>query len=64
MREALRSPSIRRLLAAYLAFVAAEWGTWLTVLIYAFDADGPAALGWWRWCSWSRLLSRLRSHRW
>ena len=45
MREALRNPRIRRLLAAYLAFVAAEWGSWLAVLIYAFDADGPAAVG-------------------
>ena len=45
MREALRNPRIRRLLAAYLAFVAAEWGTWLAVLIYAYDADGPAAVG-------------------
>ena len=45
MREALKSRSIRRLLAAYLAFVTAEWGTWLAVLIYAFDADGPSAVG-------------------
>ena len=45
MREVLKSRSILRLLAAYLGFVAAEWGTWLTVLIYAFEADGPAAVG-------------------
>ena len=45
MREALASPRIRRLLAAYLAFVAAEWGTWLAILIYAYEADGAAAVG-------------------
>jgi MFS family permease len=45
MREALKSPPIRWLLLAYLAFVAAEWGTWLAVLIYAFDTDGQAAVG-------------------
>lgn len=45
MRAALKSRPIRRLLAAYFFFVAAEWGTWLAVLIYAFDADGPAAVG-------------------
>ena len=45
MREALKSPRIRRLLVAYLAFVAAEWGTWLAVHIYAFNTDGPAAVG-------------------
>ena len=45
MREALKSRRIRRLLIAYLAFVAAEWGTWLAVHIYAFNTDGPAAVG-------------------
>ncbi len=41
----LKASPVRRLLAAYLGFVAAEWGTWLAVLIYAYEADGPSAVG-------------------
>src|SRR6476659_4193462 len=45
MNDVLRMPALRVLLAAYLVFKAAEWGTWIAVLIYAYDADGAAAVG-------------------
>jgi len=41
----LRNPALRRAEIAFLLFNAAEFGTWVAVLIYAYDATGPASLG-------------------
>jgi hypothetical protein len=45
MKDVLRNASLLRLLGAYLAFKASEWGAWIAVLIYAYSADGPTAVG-------------------
>ncbi|HEX9044848.1 MAG TPA: cyclic nucleotide-binding domain-containing protein [Candidatus Limnocylindrales bacterium] len=39
---------VRRVLgveAAYLAFTATEFGTWVAILVYAYHATGPASVG-------------------
>lgn len=41
----LRNRDLRRLLAAFLAFNAAEYGTWVAVLVYAYETTGPASVG-------------------
>ena len=41
----LRNRDLRRLLAAFLAFNAAEYGTWVAVLVYAYEMSGPASVG-------------------
>lgn len=41
----LRNPALRRLLAAFLAFNAVEFGAWVAILLYAYDAIGPASVG-------------------
>jgi MFS family permease len=39
------NPALRRVLVAFLAFNAAEYGTWVAMLLYAYEASGPAAVG-------------------
>lgn len=41
----LRNRDLRRLLGAFLAFSAAEYGTWVAILLYAYEATGPASVG-------------------
>lgn len=41
----LRVPRLLGVELAYLAFNAAEYGTWVAVLVYAFGATGPASVG-------------------
>lgn len=41
----LRNRDLRRVLAAFLAFNAAEYGTWVVILVYAYEATGPASVG-------------------
>ena len=41
----LRSRDLRRLLLAYLVFNAAEYGTWIAILLFAYQATGPASVG-------------------
>jgi hypothetical protein len=41
----LRNRDLRRLLGAFLAFNAAEYGTWVAILVYAYEATGPASVG-------------------
>jgi MFS family permease len=45
LRAVLRSPALRRVLAAFLLFNAAVYGTWVAVLVYAYGATGPASVG-------------------
>lgn len=39
-RSALRSGRLRRLLLAFLVFNIVEWGTYIAILVWAFDAGG------------------------
>ena len=41
----LRNPALRRVELAFLLFNAAEFGTWVAVLLYAYEATGPASIG-------------------
>ncbi len=45
LRAVLRSPSLRRVMVAFLLFAAVEFGTWVAILLYAYDAFGPAGVG-------------------
>lgn len=36
---------LRRVLVAYLAFNIAEFGTWIAVLLYAYEETGPTSVG-------------------
>jgi hypothetical protein len=40
LREALRNPQLRRVLAAYLAFNVAEWATWIALLVWGYGEGG------------------------
>ncbi len=40
-----RNPALRRVELAYLAFCAVEFGTWVAVLLYAYEATGPTSIG-------------------
>ena len=41
----LRNPDLRRMALAYLGFSVLEYGTWVALLVYAYDASGPTAVG-------------------
>jgi MFS family permease len=41
----LRNPDLRRMAVAYLGFSVLEYGTWVALLVYAYDASGPASVG-------------------
>jgi len=45
LRRVLANPSLRRVLFAYLAFHIAEFATWVTILLYAYQQTGPASVG-------------------
>jgi MFS family permease len=45
LRRVLANRALRRVLPAYLAFNAAEFGTWVSILLYAYDRTGPASVG-------------------
>ncbi len=45
VRAVLRSPALRRVELAFLLFNAVEFGTWVAVLVYAYDATGRASVG-------------------
>jgi hypothetical protein len=40
LREVVRLPTMRRLAFAFFAFVAAEFGVWVAMLVYAYDRGG------------------------
>ena len=41
----LRNRDLRRLLAAFFVFSAAEYAIWVAILLYAYEATGPASVG-------------------
>lgn len=41
----LANRDLRRVLVAYLAFNIAEFGTWIAVLLYAYEETGPTSVG-------------------
>jgi MFS family permease len=43
--EVVRNPGLRRLLLAFLVFNAVEYGSWVAILLYAYEATGPASVG-------------------
>src|SRR5262245_38054474 len=45
VRAILRSPALRRVQLAFLLFNAVEFGTWVAILLYAYEAIGPASVG-------------------
>lgn len=45
VRRVLRNRDLRRVLLSYFAFHIAEFGTWVAILLYAYDATGPASVG-------------------
>ncbi len=45
LHRVLANRDLRRVLAAYLAFAAAEFGTWVAILLYAYDRTGPGSVG-------------------
>ncbi len=45
IRRILRNGDLRRVFVAFLAFNAAEFGTWVAILLYAYEATGPASIG-------------------
>ncbi len=44
-RRILANRDLRRVLPAYLLGAAAEFGTWVAILLYAYDRTGPASVG-------------------
>jgi MFS family permease len=44
-RRLLGNGPLRRVLLAYLLFSAAEYGTWVAILLYAYERTGPLSVG-------------------
>jgi MFS family permease len=45
VRRLWRSAALRRVMPAYLIFAAAEFGTWVAILLYAYERTGAASVG-------------------
>jgi len=45
VRAILHNPSLRRVQLAFLLFNAVEFGTWVAILLYAYEAIGPSSVG-------------------
>jgi MFS family permease len=45
VRAILRNPALRRVQLAFLLFNTVEFGTWVAILLYAYQAIGPASVG-------------------
>lgn len=44
-RRVLGNRRLRRLLGSFFLFGLAEWGTWVTILVWAYEARGPGFVG-------------------
>jgi MFS family permease len=44
-RRLWRNGALRRVMPAFLLFAAAEYGTWVAILLYAYERTGPASVG-------------------
>lgn len=45
LARVLANRDLRRVLVSYLAFHIAEFATWVAILLYAYEATGPASVG-------------------
>src|ERR671912_594760 len=45
LARVIANRDLRRVLFSYFAFHIAEFGTWVAILLYAYEATGPASIG-------------------
>jgi MFS family permease len=45
VRRLWRNAAFRRVLPAFFLFTAAEYGTWVAILLFAYERTGPVSVG-------------------